>query len=181
MIQINTLAGMEDVMDYYWIHENGDVESTGRRPMVLKTRIIRGYITLSLKRSEASGYRTCGQHRLKALAFIPNPENKPHVNHIDENKENNDLPNLEWTTVLENNIHGTKQERYIKTRTGTKNTKILPIETWETRPIRRSEFKKILTNRGLEFNDFCESLSGWKDKSDGKKYRVYTYLSKKGC
>ena len=50
-------------------------------------------------------------HRIIATAFIDNPEEKPCVNHIDENKLNNDLSNLEWCTERENNIHGTRTKR----------------------------------------------------------------------
>ncbi len=44
-------------------------------------------------------------HRLLALTFIPNPENKPEVNHKDGDKQNNNISNLEWATTLENMQH----------------------------------------------------------------------------
>jgi len=50
-------------------------------------------------------------HRLIAQAFIPNPENKPCINHIDHNRSNNILSNLEWVTHRENLLHMIKAGR----------------------------------------------------------------------
>jgi len=55
-------------------------------------------------------------HRLVAVHFMPNPDNKPFVNHIDNNGENNHILNLEWCTQVENMAHSSKQGRQDLTR-----------------------------------------------------------------
>lgn len=63
----------------------------------------RGYNFYSFTHNNSK--KTRSVHRLVAKAFIPNPLDKPHVNHKDGNKTNNRASNLEWCTTLENTLH----------------------------------------------------------------------------
>jgi len=55
-------------------------------------------------------------HRLLAIHFIPNPDNKPHVNHKNGNKQDDSIENLEWSTASENMYHAYKQGLKLPTR-----------------------------------------------------------------
>lgn len=70
---------------------------------LLKPRIANGYLGVTLTKNSMA--KTISVHRLVAESFIPNPKNKPHVNHKDGNKLNNHLYNLEWSTSKENIQH----------------------------------------------------------------------------
>jgi len=91
-----------DLFSGYTIREDGEVRSRfGRKikPQVGKN----GYIRVELwTNGKGKKYLL---HRLLAQAFVPNPEGKPQINHIDGNKSNNVISNLEWCTQSENQLH----------------------------------------------------------------------------
>lgn len=90
----------------YQVSNCGRVKSLnyGREGRILKASLKSGYPFVQ--------FGKCGRqiyvHRLVAKAFIPNPDNKPEVNHIDGNKTNNHADNLEWGTRSENNVHAVR-------------------------------------------------------------------------
>lgn len=71
-----------------------------------------GYLTIIL--SKNGQHKTYKVHRLVAETFIPNPNNLPQINHINEDKKNNTVNNLEWCDNKYNNNFGTK--KYAKTK-----------------------------------------------------------------
>lgn len=79
---------------------------------LLKTHKRGRYMSKSLNKEAVSKAYTI--HRLVATAFIPNPENKPHINHKDNNRYNNYVGNLEWVTQKENLKHAAEQGRMVK-------------------------------------------------------------------
>ena len=119
-----------DVVGYeglYQVSSEGHVKSLERtyidkigRERYVKERILKpvlthyGYLRIDLC---ASGKRKMfSVHRLVCQAFHENPENKLDVNHINENKTDNRACNLEWSTRIENNNHGTRNARIAETK-----------------------------------------------------------------
>lgn len=77
----------------------------------------KGYLRVRLSLHDKKA--TAKVHRLVAMAFIPNPEGKPQVNHKDTDKHNNRVGNLEWATNSENQIHAYKTGlNYVTGRAG---------------------------------------------------------------
>ena len=110
------IAGYEG---YYEVSNLGRVKSVDRyacrsdgkkvfcRGRIMKLGKNRGnYTQLALCKDGVM--KTHPVHRLVAKTFIPNPNNLPAINHIDGNKDNNSVSNLEWCDTKHNNIHAFK-------------------------------------------------------------------------
>ena len=91
---------MKKIYENYFITKDGKIFNSKKQ---LKTYKGERYEKVVIK---INGKPTMKYiHRLVAEAFIPNPYNKETVNHIDGNKKNNTIDNLEWATQSENNYH----------------------------------------------------------------------------
>ena len=109
------------------------------KPQILKQKIYgngAGYYYVGLsKNGKVKMHRV---HRLVAEAFIPNPDNLPQVNHIDENHFNNRIENLEWCDCKYNSNYGSRGKRISET----KKNKYGFIPSWEKELIREEKKKK---------------------------------------
>ena len=111
------MENWKDVVGYEGLYEVSDLGNVRRtksgRPLKPLKRQ-HGYLGVQLhgKGGNERNFKTFSIHRLVAEAFIPNNENKPEVNHKDEDKANNRVENLEWVSHKENMNSGTLPERF---------------------------------------------------------------------
>lgn len=127
------------------------------RPRLLKQQERKGYMHVALAKN--GKYKRFRVHRLVASAFIDNPEGKPDVNHIDGNKANNHVENLEWVTPSENTAHAIEH--------GLASCNPLPMQDARRKPIVRDD--------GVLFSGISAAA-----RAEGVPYEKISYRLKMG-
>jgi hypothetical protein len=132
----------------YLINEDGEIYSKFKNKKLKSQKDKNVYFKIRLYNEVER--KTMFIHRLLALTFIPNPDNKPCVNHIDCNKSNNKLSNLEWSTQKENIKHAWDNGKC------TKNYESIKMAN-------KAVSKKVLdTNTNNVFNSISEAIRYYK-------------------
>ena len=181
----------KDVIGYEGLYQ---ISNLGRVKSIRKNIILRcSNTTTGYKKIELcvnGKVKTFKVHRLVGFAFIPNPENKPNINHKDGNPINNYIENLEWCTQRENVIHGYAtgltpkqyipkdiiEDMYYSQRLSIcKISKILGIKSWVLRNrakeygiVKREHIQSAYT---FDYNCFIEDIKrGLSNKEIAEKY-----------
>lgn len=142
----------QDIEGYsnYEVSTHGRIRNK-RLNIIMKTHSNRGgYEQLCLR--ENGGKHTCKVHRLVAETFIPNPDNLPQVNHIDGDKWNNNISNLEWCTQQQNLKHA--------------------VDNGLAQPINRNKRQVIDTSTGEIYSSICEAANAIGMSESGLRKRI---------
>ena len=143
----------------YEVSNQGRVKSlprnTTKGKILVAEKNHRGYYRVGLTKNNKQKHFSI--HRLVAEVFIPNPQNKPQVNHIDGNKQNNSVENLEWVTHSENMKHATEMGLNPMVENNAVHSK--PVEMLSLHGVCIQVFKSIADasrHTGIPQNSICQ-------------------------
>lgn len=115
----------------YEVCTDGRIKRKSTGTILVATNDSRGYPAVTMW--DEKGQHTKNVHRLVAETFLPNPDNKRTVNHIDGDKSNNHISNLEWNTMSENISHAYRTGLKRRPDTcGSPKRRVRIVETGET-------------------------------------------------
>lgn len=155
------------------INKSGQVYSLLSNKILKPHQMPNGYIAFCIMFQKPKRHtKTEYLHRLLAETFIPNPENKATVNHIDGDKSNNNLNNLEWATQSENNIHA------LENKLRTPNTQGFTDYNNSKRVLTDEEIIYIKQHRYMTVNELSKKLNNKhkhaiSDCKSGRSYKNY--------
>ena len=169
----------KDVKGYeglYQVSNKGRIKSlnyrrTGKEGILQHSLDSYGYLKVTLHKNGKQKYFRI--HRLVAEAFIPNVNDLPEVNHIDENKENNHVENLEWCDRKYNNNYGSRNERASTSMKGKKRKlkkQILCIETGEIFDTSQDVINTMFNGKGSQSN-IRNHLNGQRKSAYGYHFK----------
>lgn len=155
----------------YEVSDIGRVRSVFNGTMLLTPDKARGYLRVTLFKNGVRNRRQV--HRLVAEAFIPNPYDKPVINHIDENKSNNRVSNLEWCTPKENCNYGNRNKKIScgvskPVKQLSKTGELLAI--WESMTIASEVLGISLSEISVCTRETHKSAGGYKWRYANEKY-----------
>ena len=157
-----------EIYDSYQVSNLGrminlNYRGTGKAKLMELTKRKDGYLKVTFSKNGKTDNILV--HRLVAETFIPNPDNLPQVNHIDENKENNRVDNLEWVTAKENINYGTHNERAAKT----KSKPVLQLSL-DGNLIREWSSTQEAGRNGFDHSAVCRCCNGKQKSAYGFKW-----------
>ena len=114
MMYMEVFKDIEGYEGLYQVSNYGNVLSVKRNKFLKPAEQCCGYYKIAL--SKKCIVKSFLVHILVAQAFLENPDNLPVVNHLDENRKNNNVSNLEWCTVEHNINYGTRTKRATQTQ-----------------------------------------------------------------
>lgn len=146
LYKVSNLGNIHSIKSHYIL--KGSIDTMGYR-----------IVNLSKNKTNKHFYI----HRLVAKAFIPNPDNKPQVNHIDGNKLNNNITNLEWVTGKENIRHASKNNLLQKNKKIYNKIKEIDNGNYFKYTVKvpfycAIPFNEILKEKGVDYNEWFNSI-----------------------
>lgn len=156
----------------YSVSNRGDIRNDKTGHIKIPVPMKRGYMQVALWRDGIGPKQLV--HRIVATAFIPNPDNKPQVNHINGNKADNRVENLEWATESENQVHRYKVLKKAKTTWNTEAANAAvrkAVRCVETGNLYRS-ITEAARDNGLNASSLSMHLVG-KNKTCGGRHWEY--------
>lgn len=141
MVSLPELSRFKQIEGYenYYISKNGEVYNAKRNKFLTGSPNPKGHYQVGLLAKSGGYQKQLLIHRLVALHFLDNPENKSQVNHINGIKSDNKLDNLEWATNKENSIH--RHETGLQDRHNKKTIWVRIIATNEELCLRDASMK----------------------------------------